>query len=190
MHRKERYTLLVIGGSAGALLTALDIISALKPSSALSVVVVLHRKQTQEDTLVDLLTARTLYRVKEVDDKDELEPGCIYVAPADYHVLLEKDSTLSLDDSEKVNFSRPSIDVTFESAAEAMGSKLMCVLLSGANADGVAGLIAAKRKGAFIVVQDPAASEFPVMPQQAISQVTVDMLLNPRNLPVLIDLLS
>jgi two-component system chemotaxis response regulator CheB len=80
--------------------------------------------------------------------------------------------------------------VAFNSAAEAMGNKLLCVLLSGANADGVAGLIIAKRAGAFVVVQDPADSEFPVMPQLALDQVPVDMLLNRRNLSALIDLVS
>lgn len=190
MHRKRKFTLLVIGGSAGALVTVLDIIALLKDTSALSVVVVLHRKQSSEDTLVELLSTRTRFLVKEIDDKDELQPGCIYVAPAEYHVLLEKDRTLSLDASEKVNFSRPSIDVTFESAAEVMGEQLMCVLLSGANADGVAGLAAAHKMGAFVVVQDPSDSEFPVMPQHAVEQVTVDMLLNHTNLPALIDLLA
>jgi two-component system chemotaxis response regulator CheB len=189
MHSKEEYALLVMGGSAGALVTVLDIVSLLRPTSALSVIVVLHRKQTEADTLLDLLSARSRLKVKEVDDKDELQGGCIYLAPADYHVLVERDRTLSLDDSEKVNFSRPSIDVTFESAADVMGVKLMCVLLSGANDDGVVGLGAAKRKGAFIVVQDPAASEFPVMPQHAIDRVKVDMLLNQHNLSALIDLL-
>ena len=168
----------------------LDIVSALESTSALSVIVVLHRKQSDDSALLDLLSKRTTFSVKEVDDKDKIEPQCIYLAPADYHVLVEKDLTLSLDDSEKINFSRPSIDVTFESAAQVVGDKLMCVLLSGANADGVAGLVAAKRKGALIVVQDPSASEFPVMPQQALGQVQVDMLLNDRNLPAMIDLLA
>ena len=190
MHSKGQYSLLVIGGSAGALTTVLDIASLLRPPTALSVLVVLHRKHTEEDTLLDLMSARTRCQVREVDDKDALEPGCIYIAPPDYHVLLEKNGTLSLDDSEKVNFSRPSIDVTFESAAEVMGGKLVCVLLSGANADGVEGLVAAKRMGSFIAVQDPAASDFPVMPQHAIDRVEVDMLLNQHNLSELIDLLG
>jgi two-component system chemotaxis response regulator CheB len=191
MHRSEqKRTLLVIGGSAGALMPVLDIVSALRRTSALSVIVVLHRKQSDDTTLVDLLSARTVFQVKEIDDKDDLQHQHIYLAPADYHVLVEDDMTLSLDDSEKVNFSRPSIDVTFESASEVVGERLMCVLLSGANADGVAGLVAAKRKGAFIVVQDPSASEFPLMPQQALDLVPVDMLLNDRNLSALIDLLA
>lgn len=190
MNDNGPFELMVIGGSAGSLLTVIEIVSHLQENATCSVVVVLHRKPMESDMLVNLLSARTKLKVKEVDDKDELRPGCIYVAPPDYHVLLEKDRSLSLDYSEKVHFSRPSIDVTLESAAQVMANKLVCVLLSGANADGVAGLICAKQLGAFIAVQDPAASEFPLMPQLAIDQVAVDMLLNHQNIPALIGLLA
>ncbi|MGC3943538.1 MAG: chemotaxis protein CheB [Chryseolinea sp.] len=190
MFDKKQFELLVIGGSAGALQPVMDIIAAIRRDSALSVIVVLHRKASEDDVLISLLATRTHFVVKEVDDKDELTPGVIYIAPADYHVLVEKDRTLSLDDSEKVNFSRPSIDVTFESASAIVGEGLACVLLSGANADGVAGLVAAKRKGAFVVVQDPSYSEFPIMPQHAVDQVAVDMLLNQSNLNALMGILK
>ncbi|MEJ1240783.1 chemotaxis protein CheB [Chryseolinea sp. T2] len=190
MEHERRYELLVIGGSAGALQTVMEITSAIRSTSGLSIIVVLHRKPSEDDVLVSLLAAKSDFEVKEVDDKDDLKPGYIFIAPPDYHVLIEKDRTLSLDDSEKVNFSRPSIDVTFESAAEIVGERLICVLLSGANADGVAGLVTAKEKGAFIVVQDPSDSEFPVMPQQAVDQVSVDMLLNQNNLNALMSILN
>lgn len=190
MNSKRNFSLLVIGGSAGALLTVLDIVSMLEKNMAFSVVVVLHRKQTEVDTLIDLISSRSDFMVKEVEDKDELKEGWIYVAPPDYHVLLEKNAVFSLDASEKVNYSRPSIDVTFESAADVIGDGLMCVLLSGANADGVAGLVFAKSQGAFIVVQDPAVCEFPFMPQHAIDEVAVDMLLNKDNMPLMIALLA
>jgi two-component system chemotaxis response regulator CheB len=97
-------------------------------------------------------------------------------------VLIEKDRTLSLDDSEKVNFSRHSIDVTFDSASEVYGQALACVLLSGANADGVEGLKLAKHRGSLVLVQDPACAEVPFMPQQAIDNVAIDMILTPQNL--------
>lgn len=190
MDTNERHTLLVIGGSAGALLMLLDILEGLAMSSAISVLVILHRKYTDDDTLVALISDRTDFQVREVEDKDELMPGYVFLAPPEYHVLVEKDGTLSLDDSEKVNFSRPSIDVTFDSAAEAWRDKLVCVLLSGANADGVAGMAKAKKMGAYIVVQDPATAEFPMMPQQAINQVSVDMLLDKQNLAQLFGLLK
>lgn len=114
-------------------------------------------------------------------DKDEILPGVIYLAPPDYHVLIEKDKTITLDDSEKINYSRPSIDVTFECAAEVYGEKLICVLLSGANADGVDGLVKARKLGAYIVVQDPESAEVPFMPQSAVNTVEIDLILNDKN---------
>lgn len=185
MDAKGKYELLVIGGSAGSLSMVLQILPRLRPEMYLSVIVVLHRKQAVEDTLVELLAGRTSYIVKEADDKDELVPGVIYIAPPEYHVLVEKDRSLSLDTSEKVNYSRPSIDVTFESAAEAYGGSLVCLLLSGANADGVQGLWLAKQAGAFIAVQDPGSAEFPMMPQEAVDKVPVDILLHSDNLSTL-----
>jgi len=152
-------------------------------------VLVFHRKSSEDTTLIELLAHRTEFEVKEVDEKDPIRPNVIYVAPADYHVLIEKDHTLSLDVSEKVNFCRPSIDVTFESASDIYGKSLMCILLSGANADGVQGLKAARDKGGFIVVQDPASAEVSYMPQQATEQLPVDLLLHDDNIEVLMDCL-
>jgi len=182
--------LLIIGGSAGSLNMSLRILRLLKRTMNVAVIIVFHRKKSEEATLIDLLSTRTELNVKEAEDKDEIMGGTVYVAPADYHLLIEKDRTLSLDFSEKVNFSRPSIDVAIESASEVFGASLACVLLSGANADGVAGLAMAKRAGARIIVQDPASAEFPIMPQHAVSTVTVDFLINENNLGVLTDLLS
>jgi two-component system chemotaxis response regulator CheB len=137
-----------------------------------------------------MFSHRTEFEVREIGDKDELTPGVIYIAPADYHVLIEKDKTFTLDDSEKINYSRPSIDVTFECASEVYGEKLLCVLLSGANADGVNGLIAAKKHSAYIVVQDPKTAEVPFMPQSAVDRVDVDLLLDEKNLQQVTELLT
>ena len=177
--------LLVIGGSAGSLSMVLKIIPLLKKEMNLSLIIIFHRKPSEETALLSVLSARTTYLVKEADDKDDILPGMIYVAPADYHVLIEKDKTISLDGSEKINYSRPSIDVTFESASEVYGSDLVCILLSGANADGMAGLVAAKKAGALIIVQDPASAEVPFMPQQAVDNVPVDLLIHENNLNTL-----
>lgn len=187
---KQRHSLVVIGGSAGALTTVLELLSRLSDLSSASVIVVLHRKLTADETLADVFASRTRLAVKEVEDKDVMQPGQVFLAPAEYHVLVEKDGTLSLDYSEKVNFCRPSIDVTFQSAAEAFGNRLICILLSGANADGVAGLVDAKKHGACIVVQDPKLSEFPEMPEQAVKRVEVDMLLRPDSLGELVSLIN
>jgi two-component system chemotaxis response regulator CheB len=182
--------LLVIGGSAGSLSVVLRIAPLLKKSMGLAVLVVFHRKQSEDSALIDVLTSRTELTVKETDDKDELTAGVLYLAPADYHVLIEKDHTLTLDDSEKVNFSRPSIDVTFESAAEVFGERLTCLLLSGANADGVEGLRVARSLGAYITVQDPDTAEVPFMPRQAVERVAVDKLIDPDRLEELLAVLT
>ena len=185
-----KYDLLVIGGSAGSLSIVLKIIPLLEKQMNLCVIIIFHRKSTEETTLLDVLSTRTSYIVKETDDKDPITPGVVYVAPADYHVLIEKDMTITLDYSEKINYSRPSIDVTFETAAEVFGEKLICMLLSGANADGVQGLISARKTGAFIVVQDPASAEVPYMPQVAVDNVAVDLMLSDDNLTAFQHLLA
>ena len=127
----KKHKLLVIGGSAGSLTMVLKIIPEFTTGMDIAVVIIFHRKSSDDSVLLDVLSNKTSFTVKEIDDKDKIQPGVIYIAPADYHVLIENDGTLTLDDSEKVNFSRPSIDVTFESAAEVYGSQLACMLLSG-----------------------------------------------------------
>lgn len=116
--------LLVVGGSAGSLDVILKVLPSIRSNFNIAIVIVLHRKNNFESVLTSLFAAKTSLPVKEAEEKDVIEPGCIYIAPADYHLLVEKNSTFSLDFSEKVNFSRPSIDVTFESAADACGSRL------------------------------------------------------------------
>jgi two-component system chemotaxis response regulator CheB len=155
----------------------------------LSGLVVMHRKPSEDNVLPEVLGSKAEYEIREVDDKDELLPGIIYVAPADYHVLAERDGSLTLDDSEKVNFSRPSIDVSFESCAEIYGASLTGVLLSGANADGVAGLEKIKACGGKIVIQDPKSAEFNYMPKLAAETVEADLLLTENNIDVLVELL-
>lgn len=177
----RKYDLLTIGGSAGSLTMVLKIIPQLTLDMNLAVVIIFHRKQSEDNVLLDVLATKTTFVVKEAEDKDEIRPGVIYIAPAEYHLLIEKDKTISLDDSEKVNYSRPSIDVTFESAAEACGESLACLLLSGANADGVEGLIKAKQAGALIMVQDPASAEVSYMPEQAMARVKCDFIVDGKN---------
>lgn len=184
------YQLLVIGGSAGSLSVVLKIIPLLKKGMNIAVIIIFHRKSSEDNTLIEVLSGRTEFIVKEADDKDEILPGVIYIAPADYHVLIEKDRTLSLDASEKINYSRPSIDVTFESAAEAYTNSLIAMLLSGANADGVKGLLLAKKLGAYIIIQDPSSAEVPYMPEQALREMEPNWLLDRDNLSQLFSLLT
>ena len=120
---------LIIGGSAGSLDVLLNILPKVEQPLSIVIIIVLHRKSSIQTSLSDLLTTKTKHLVKEADDKEKIQKGIIYLAPADYHLLIEQDMTFALDDSEKVNFSRPSIDVTFEAAAEVFKDKLKCLLL-------------------------------------------------------------
>jgi two-component system chemotaxis response regulator CheB len=180
----------VIGGSAGSLNVLIQILPKLNPDLPVAIVIVLHRKGASDSTLPIFLASRTTLRVKEAEEKEDIEAGSIYVAPADYHLLLEQDGTFSLDYSEKVNFSRPSIDITFESAADVYGSQLTGILLSGANADGARGLNAIKNSCGVIVVQDPASAEVAYMPQQAINMCSVDYVLDIPQLAIFINRLG
>ena len=162
-----KFDLIVIGGSAGSLDALLHILPMLESPPA-PVIIVLHRKYSNDTTLSDLFSTRTRLKVKEVEDKDPLKKGRIYIAPADYHLLIEKEKTFTLDDSEKINYSRPSIDVTFQSAADVFGEKLACILLSGANADGTEGFEYVQSLGGITIAQDPGSAEVPFMPRHAI----------------------
>jgi two-component system chemotaxis response regulator CheB len=178
--------LIIIGGSAGSLQVILNFLAAIPRSFLLPVLVVLHRNGVFESNLEELFSSRTSLPVKEVEEKDPVVPGTIYVCPADYHVLLEKDHSFSLDYSERVNYSRPSIDVTFRSAADSFRRGLIALLLSGGNADGVEGLEYVKARGGVVVVQDPATADVPFMPQQAILKDEVDYVVPADEIPAFI----
>ncbi|HET6255687.1 MAG TPA: chemotaxis protein CheB [Puia sp.] len=175
--------LLVIGGSAGSLQVILAVLSAVGRGSPMPVLVVLHRNVGFESTLEHLIFARTGISIKEVEEKEPLYKGTVYLCPADYHVLVEADRSFSLDYSERVNFSRPSIDVSFRSAADVYGPGLMALLLSGGNADGVEGMQYVQERGGVTVVQDPATAEVPYMPQHAVTRMSPDHILPTDVLP-------
>lgn len=178
--------LLVIGGSAGSLHVILPILKGIGSDFPLPILIVLHRMVSYESSLEALLSARALLPIKEVEEKELLVPGKVYICPADYHVLLEQDHTTSLDYSERVNFSRPSIDVTFRSAADVYGRGLIALLLSGGNADGSEGMAYIKEKGGMTLLQDPQTAEVPYMPQQVLSRMTVDRIASAGELPSVI----
>ncbi len=162
--------MVVIGGSAGSLEVILKMAEALPTKAAAVFVIVVHRKSDGDSILGELLSLRTSMPVKEVEDKEPVVLNTIYLAPCGYHLLLEDKHNFSLDSSEKVHHSRPSIDVTFESVAEVYGDRAIGVLLSGANADGAAGLQKIKQAGGHTIVQDPASAEVDYMPRQGISR--------------------
>ena len=164
----QHKNLVIIGGSSGGIEAVFLILEKLKSDFSIPIVVVLHRSQTIDSNLIDLFSYKTNLIAKEADEKDELLERHIYIAPPNYHLLIETDKTLSLDVSEKVLFSRPSIDVSFESAARAYGPNLTAVLLSGANMDGSKGLQKVNLLGGNILVQNPVEATVSYMPQKAI----------------------
>jgi two-component system chemotaxis response regulator CheB len=180
---RERTSLLVIGGSAGSFPMLSAILSALSGLCFVPVIVVIHHK---DGSLTEMLHSKTSLYVKEAEEKEEIRSDTVYLAPPDYHLLIEKTHTFSLDASEKLHFSRPSIDATFESAAEAYGKQMVSILLSGANSDGVNGLRAVRQSGGLVIIQDPASAEMPFMPQEGIRQVGADIILNVMNIPDLV----
>lgn len=182
--------LLIIGGSAGSLEVLMKILPGLSAIPSFAIVLVLHRKSTEDATLEELIAIKTNIPVKEVEDKTPILPGYLYVAPSDYHLLFEKNDVLSLDISEKVNYSRPSIDVSFESAAEAYGESLVGLLLSGANSDGTEGLLAIKNAGGTTVVQNPESAQMPTMPQNAITYTAPDYILDVEHILKFITLIN
>ncbi|SDE13099.1 chemotaxis protein CheB [Desulfuromonas thiophila] len=170
----------VIGGSAGAL-TALNALTAvLAPGFPVPLVCVIHlHPHSHTDTFVRALLAQTSLLVKEADDKEALRPATLYLAPANYHLLIEQDRSLALSVDGKVNHSRPSIDVLFETAALAYRDQLAGILLSGASNDGAAGLRRIHDLGGKTLVQTPDTAEVPYMPQSALAATETDAVLPP-----------
>lgn len=174
----EKCSALIIGGSAGSLDVLLEIFPDLKKEINFPIILVTHRKSGNDSLLTDLLQSRTGLKVREAEEKEPVLAGNVYITPADYHLLIEDDKTISLDYSEKINYSRPSIDVTFQSAAEVFKNGLVCILLSGSNADGVEGLKTVNNLGGFVVIQNPNTAIMPYMPQQAVNNVKPHIILD------------
>lgn len=161
--------MVVIGTSAGGLTALEQLLTTLPADFALPILVVQHRSRESE-LLCEVLAARSRLPVREVLDKDRIEPGTVYLAPPDYHVLVDPDG-FSLSADEPVRFARPSIDVSFLSAADAFGAALVGVVLTGANEDGAAGLRRVQQEGGLALVQDPATAEVSRMPAAALAAV-------------------
>jgi two-component system, chemotaxis family, protein-glutamate methylesterase/glutaminase len=177
------YELVAVGASWGGLKAVGDVLAGLGEDFAAAVVVAQHRDEHEyENLLPDLLARRTALRVAEADDKLALEPGCVVLAPAGYHVLVE-DGSVELSCEGRVQFSRPSIDVLFESAADSYGERMVAVVLTGANADGASGLAEVARRGGYTIVQDPETAERPEMPAAALAAVRPDAVLALPEIP-------
>lgn len=167
----------VMGASAGGMRALKTILDALPRDFSLPVAIVQHVASHADSFMAEYLGRDAALVVKEAGDKEAMQAGHVYLAPPDYHLLLEEDKTFSLSVDARVNFSCPSIDVLFESAAESFGGAVIGVLLTGASADGSAGLKAIKKAGGLTIVQDPETAESPYMPQSALHALTPDHVL-------------
>ncbi|MBD2242772.1 chemotaxis protein CheB [Nostoc sp. FACHB-888] len=175
------FEIVVIGTSLGGL-SALKILLGNLPADFLvPIAIVQHRHKESNNTLQELLQEYTSLPIREVEDKDEILPGHIYLAPADYHLLVEP-GHFALSTDEPVSYARPSIDVLFESAADVYSQQVIGVILTGANQDGMQGLKKIKSLGGLTIVQEPATAESEVMPEAAISAVAVDWILTLSNI--------
>jgi two-component system chemotaxis response regulator CheB len=181
---------IVMGGSSGALEALSTLLPALPAHCPIPVAIVVHLPPSRPSHLAQVLGARTVLPVREVEDKEPIAAGTVYVAPPNYHLLIERTRTFSLSADEPVLFSRPAIDVLFESAADAYGNHLAGILLTGASADGARGLSAVKRRGGIAIVQSPDGAVAPEMPRAALSMVEADHVLSVTDLASLLGRLA
>ncbi len=168
------YDFVVIGVSAGGMEALSRIIPELPGDFPLPVSIVQHVKKGTDDFLANYLNSLSSLRVKEAAWREKIKPGTVYIAPAGYHLLIEKDRTFGLSVDPAVNFAIPSIDVLFETAAGVYGPKLVGVVLTGANRDGSNGLKKIKENGGMAIVQNPDDARNPEMPRSAIEAVKAD----------------
>ena len=170
------YKMLVIGLSAGGTPLIKRLLTALPKDYSLAVAIVAHLPQGHESNLAQQLDALTDLPVTTARDKEPIVAGHVYVAPPDYHLLVEKNRqlTFALSKDDPVKSMRPSIDVLFSSAAEVFGAGLIAVMLSGANSDGADSMAVVKELGGLCIVQDPLEAEFSAMPDAAIQKVAAD----------------
>lgn len=178
-----------IGASAGGVQALSAILPALPVDYPLPVLVVVHVPPDRDNALVPLFQSKCRVAVKEAEDKEPALPGVVYFAPSDYHLMVELDGSLALSSDEHVNHSRPSIDVLFETAADAFGPGVAAVVLTGANSDGANGLRAIVEAGGQALVEDPAAAYAQAMPAAAVAACpAADVLPLPAIAPHLLSL--
>jgi two-component system chemotaxis response regulator CheB len=169
--------LIVIGASAGGVEALIVLLRALPPTLQAAVLIVLHLPRDRRSVLADVFQPHCAVPVREAQDKEPVEPGTVYIAPADYHLLVDEARSLALSVDELVHFSRPSVDVLFEAAADVYGERTLAVLLTGGSDDGAAGLAAVRRAGGWTIVQDPRTARVPMMVEAALALGPVDFVL-------------
>jgi two-component system chemotaxis response regulator CheB len=172
------YDAIVIGTSAGGLDALGILLPLLEAKLPVPILIVQHISASSDSFMVTYFDRLCKLTVKEAEEKELLLPGFVYFAPPDYHLMVEDDWTVSLSNEEKVNYSRPSIDVLFETASWAFGRRLIGIILTGANWDGAAGCEIIKQNGGLTIVQDPATAAVARMPESVIERITPDYILS------------
>lgn len=178
----RKSSVLLLGGSAGSFKLIFGVVKKFSQHLNKTVIIIIHRKKNYQSEIEKLFGDHSLLPLHEVFDKQEIKNNAIYVAPPNYHLLIENENQFSLDVSEAVWYSKPSIDVTFDSAAEAFGNRCTAILLSGANQDGAAGLLKLRQQGALTIAQNPAEAEMGDMPGAAIAIDAAQHVLNSEDI--------
>lgn len=174
--KKQKVEAVIIGASAGGVDALIKLLPALKRPSHLAIMIVIHMSPNSSNLLPSLLQDDCDFHVKEAQPGEKIISETVYIAAPDYHLSLEPSLTISLSNEDKVKYSRPSIDVLFESAAYAYKNKVLGILLTGANDDGAEGLRLIKKNKGLIIIQDPQNAEYPMMPEAGIRAVKPDLI--------------
>jgi two-component system chemotaxis response regulator CheB len=170
------YKAIVIGGSAGSFPVVMKILNNIPKNINMPLIFCLHRLKHVRHGVVEALGTRSVIPVVEPNDKDPVKNGIAYIAPANYHMMVELNCTFALSTEDMVNYSRPAIDLTFDTVSYAYREKLIAIILSGANSDGAKGMKIAKSRGALTIVQHPDEATIKTMPESALKATNVDKL--------------
>lgn len=176
------YKAVVIGGSAGSFAVVSKILAGLPDDFSLPIIICMHRLKHIRSGFVESLGTKTNLTVVEPFDKDPIERGHVYLAPANYHLFVEFDGTFSLSIEAPHEFCRPAIDHTLASAAKTWRQKCLGIILTGANKDGAEGLKAIYDRGGYTIVQDPATADIPTMPRAAMRLINPHQVLSPQGI--------
>lgn len=182
VQRWRNSEMLLLGGSAGSFKHIYNAVKVFPANLDKAVLVIIHRKKNFFSEIEKLFADSSRMLLREVSDKDVIVNNTVYIAPANYHTLIEKDKSFSLDVSDAVWYSKPSIDVAFDSASDIFCEKCTAVLFSGANPDGAEGLLKLRNNGALTIVQNPAEAEMSEMPQAAVNIKAAEYILNTSDI--------
>ncbi|MGP1716767.1 MAG: chemotaxis protein CheB [Methylophilus sp.] len=174
--RLQAIEAIVVGASAGGIEAMMHIFCPLPPNYPLPIISVIHMPDNHDSHLAEVFQQWTRIKVEDAEDKASIRKGRLYFAPAGYHLLIEEDATFSLSCEMPVNYSRPSIDLMMQSAAQAYGKGLLGILLTGANLDGAMGMQSVKQHGGVTIVQAPSEAKSGTMPKEAIKLQTPDLI--------------